>query len=162
MINPEAVAAGVAVGIAAEQANKFIEHVRGEESQDASIVGLLHQQRDFLRIIAERLSPQLTPALNRSVQLFAYPNEFKVPVYDRAHMSIFFPSGISGTPGAYTPTLTSIKIYIEIPGIGSHTKTLTPGWTQLDLPPDTLLSTADGNSYNAIISFRDDPIGTAI
>lgn len=92
----------------------------------------------------------------------AYPLEFRIPPYDRKHLSLFLPSGVGGSAGAYTPSITTAKLYIEIPGAGTHIKSINPGWNQLDLPPGTLLATGDGLSYTVILSYRDDALGVQL
>jgi hypothetical protein len=163
MINPATIAGGVAIGVAAERTNKFVAQVlEDEQEQFPTYKQVLEQIAQYTRLTAEALNTNLTHNLNIPLQLFPYPAYWPIPEHNRKHLAIFFPSGISGTPGAYTPTLTSIKIYFQVAGVGAHTKTLSPGWTLLDLPPNTEISTADGNTYSCILSFRDDAIGTAL
>ncbi len=163
MLSIADVAAGGVGGVAAEQMNKFIEQVRDEEAvHSRHFFAILAEQRDYLRILANALSPALTPPENDTVVLQAYPQSWPTPEYRRQHFCIFLPSGASGTPGAYTPTTTTAKLYLEVPGCGTIIKTINAGWNQLDLPPQTLISSADGNQYTVIYSFRDDAIGTSI
>src|SRR5581483_3764112 len=156
MIDPASVAA-VAVGVAAEQSNKFIEHVRGEESaHNEHVKALLAESRDYLRVLADRLATQLTPPENRTVTLQAYPFGWRVPEHDRAHLCLFVPSGYSGGPGAIVPAADSITLMLELPTGGFHVQTVANGWTQLDLVPGTLVSLASGANWPVTFSFRDD------
>lgn len=161
MIDAASVAAGIATGMAAEQGNRLIRRVAPEDLSNQDIHSVLGQMRDLLRIIARR-NVELTPNENDPVPIFPYPQQFLVPDYNRPHFSLFLGSGVTGSAGNYTPATTNARFYIEIPGVGTHIKTLTPGWNLLDLPPQTRLASADGNTYNVIISFRDDALGTAL
>lgn len=161
MLNAADLAAGIATGIAAEQGNKLIRRVAPEDVPNRDIHQLLGEMCDLLRVIARR-SPELLPNENDSVPIFPYPQQWQVPEYDRPHFSIFLGSGVTGAAGNYTQAVTQARLYIEIPGVGTHIKTLNPGWNQLDLPPQTRLASADGNTYNVIVSFRDDAIGVAL
>lgn len=163
MINPGSMAAGVAINMAAEKANEFVDHVIKEEPiPHPTEWQLLEQIRDFTRLAAEALNTELTKNLDIPVLVQPYPGGYTIPSHSRKHVSMFIPSLFSGTAGAYTPTLTTVKMIFEIPGAGSHTKTMTIGWNQLDLPHGTLISSADGNNYAVILSLRDDPIGVAL
>lgn len=163
VMNPASIAAGVAVGVAAEQANKFVEHVAKEQEIDhPSEWQLLEQIRDFTKLTAEALNTTLTHNLDIPIALQAYPKSWTLPEHDRKHVCMFIGSGATGTAGNYAPVLTTVKLYFEIPVAGTHIKSMSIGWNQLDLPPGTLIYTADGNTYPVIVSFRDDPIGAAI
>lgn len=162
MLDMAGMAAGVATGIAAEQGNRFIRSVAPEEEiSNKDIHGMLGEMRDFLRIIAEG-SPRFTPNENDPVPIFPYPQQYRIPTYDRLHLSIFLSSGVSGSSGAFLPAVSSARFHVEIPGAGVYIATLAPGWNQVDFPPQTAISSADGNTYNVLLSFRDDPIGTAL
>lgn len=159
MINPASAAAGVAIGVAAEQSNKFIEHVRGEEGAHVEhFKALLSEARDYLRLLAERASPELTPALNLTITLQSYPQSWRVPEYDRAHLCVFVPSGYTGAPGSLVPAADSITLLLELATGGFHVQTVQNGWTQLDLAPGTLVSLASGANWPVTFSFRDDVI----
>ena len=167
MINPFAVTAGVAAGVAtgvvAEQTNNFIKDViLEEEIKFPSEKEMLHQIAKFTRLTAEALNTSLTKNQDIPLQIFPYPNVWMLPNHNRKHVSIFLPSGVTGTAGNYTPNLTTVKFYFEVFGAGLHVKTMTLGWNQLDVPIGTTISSADGNTYSIIVSLRDDPIGAAI
>jgi hypothetical protein len=163
MINPATIAGGVAVGVAAERTNKFVEEVLSDQNElHPSHKELLKQVADNTRLTAEALNTNLTSNLNLSMQIFPYPRFYQLPNNNRKHVSIFFPSGASGTLGSFSQTTASGSFYFGIPGVGIHVKTINAGWCQIDLPPHTEISTADGNTYSVVVSFRDDPIGTAL
>jgi len=163
MINPATIAGGVAVGVAAERTNKFVAEVLEDQAeQHPNQKELLKQVADNTRLTAEALNTNLTHNLNIPIKLNPYPGYYLLPEHNRRHVSIFFPSGASGTAGSFTQATASGIFYFGIPGVGIHVKTINAGWTQIDLPPNTEISTADGNSYSIIVSLRDDPIGTAL
>lgn len=163
MINPGSMAAGVAINMAAEKASEFADHVIKEEPiAHPTEWQLLEQIRDFTRLTAEALNTELTKNLDIAAQIQPYPGGFTLPSHSRKHVSMFIPSLFTGTGASITPALTTVKMLFEIPGAGTHVKTMTIGWNQLDLPHGTIISTADGNNYAVIISLRDDPIGVAI
>lgn len=164
MIDPASVAAGVAAGIAAEQSNKFIEQVRGEEAaHNEHTKTLLQEIRDFLRVLADRQSSALTPPLNKTIALQQYPASWQVPEYSRPHLCIFVPSGYNGTPGAIIPSADSITLLLELPTGGFHVATVPNGWTTLDLLPGTLVSLASGPaSWPVTFSFRDDALSDSL
>lgn len=159
MLDAAELAAGVIGGAGANQLDKLIERFKGEElANSKKFHAILEEMRDSLRLVADRLSPVISPPDNMPVVLNQYPLSFQLPHYHRAHFCIFIPSGPAGSAGAYEPKLSSVALYFEIPGAGMHIRNLAPGWTQLDYPPQTLISTADGNSYPVIMSFRDDAL----
>lgn len=161
MIEPGSIAAGVAVGMAVEQSNKFVRQLTEELSTD-DFFGLFKEQRDLLLLIARRSSNQLTPPQNDAISLQPYPVQYQVPEHNRPHLCLFISTGLSGESGNYTPARSGCRLHLEIPGAGVHIRTIKPGWTQLDLPAGTMIATADGTTHAGLISMRDDPLNDVV
>lgn len=161
VLNAADVMVGAAAGVVAEQANKLVAKIRKEEEKRDNPWRLLEEIRDYLRVMAEKEN-LLLPAHNVPMSLQPYPYVYEVGTHVWAHVCLFLASGISGSSGAYLPKNSAARLYIEIPGGGTHIRSVKAGWTQLDLPVGTTLSTADGNNYPVIISYRNDVISDDI
>jgi hypothetical protein len=92
------------------------------------------------------------------VTLRPYPQEWELREYDYCHFSLLLPS--------QTTTGTSISVAqlrLMVPGLGPITKNISCGWTLLDLPAGTMISTNDSNTYNVLLRFYNhDPLGTSL
>lgn len=114
-------------------------------------------QEELLQIIARHLenidkalNPEYNPNLDFSFVLQPYPIEYVTDGDNmkRSHVSIFFRDS---TPARF-----------DIPGVGTYTKTVGPGWVQCDFRGDTRISTTDSLTHPVTISYRVDAIGVSL
>ena len=83
--------------------------------------------------------------------------DYVIPDHGWLHLSLLLPSMTMGGTN-----ITTAQITFMIPGIGRLTTNLSLGWNLLDLPAFTRIWTADTNTYNCILSFRDHPLGSPL
>lgn len=90
----------------------------------------------------------ITPDEWYSITIYPDPLGYIVPHYERAHFCMFLPA--------------STSVIFKIPQMGTYTKSIGPGWVQVDLPENTEIVSGDTNQYKVAIVFCDDVRGTAI
>lgn len=145
------VAMGVVTGVAGNAAySKLTESIAHPDPQLAALILAVKHLENIHKAVSRNSHEDLIFQLGS-----ASTSEVVVPDKGRPHLSILIPSQTT-TSG----NITSAQLVFAIPGVGQLTSNLSPGWTQLDLPAWTRIWTADSNSYNVILSFRDDPLGS--
>lgn len=140
-------ASAIATGLTTAKLNEFISKALSNEdgpSQKDILIAQLH----MLKAIADSLSQQENPPVNETIMLFPTPAYYLIPEHEHNHVSLF----LNNT----TP------LQLDIPERGIYQVTAGPGWVQVDQPPGTRISTTDGNSYTATVSYRDDAIGSLL
>ncbi len=87
--------------------------------------------------------------VTRPLQLQPDPYEYFIPDtwHNRRHLCLFAPS--------------STTLLVRVPGMAAIIFTLKTGWNLLDVH-GTLASGDASLSFNVLLSYRDDPIGTAL
>jgi hypothetical protein len=151
MIDPTLIGLGVAEGIAGNLlTDKLVSPPPENDPQFRMMQMMVKHLEEINRSVSRNSHEDLIFQLGTSST-----SEVVVPDKGRDHLSILIPS--QNTSG----TLISVaQLIFAIPGVGQLTTNLTPGWTQIDLPPYTRIWTNDSNSYNVILSFRDNPLGS--
>lgn len=153
MLDAAAIGQGVVTGIATQHAMKATEstvnRITGKQEEPSS-TGILLQMLDRLEAIALALSPSENPNIDLPMALQPYPYEYASDMaqYGKPHLSIFFHD--------------STPIRADIAGVGTYLKTVGPGWVSCDLWATTRFSTTDATNHNVIVSYRTEPIGSAL
>jgi hypothetical protein len=142
MIDPGAIATGVATSIATQKASEALSNItkQGPDAQESILQVLLD--------IKDRLAPQEKQNYDYPMSLQPYPYEYMVDEawMGKAHLCIFF---FNETP-----------LRFDIEGVGTYDVSIGPGWVQCDVRGR--ISTTDGTMHNVIVSYRDDALGSGL
>lgn len=147
----ESLLAGAAAGI---MADKILDCIDPEEQSTA--VQLLAVIAANTAIQTEH-TEEIHPKLDQVTVLRPYPAEIEIPIHKHPHLSLLLPSQTtSGT------SVTIAQLRLMVPGVGILYKNVTCGRTLLDVPAGTLISTNDSNTYNVLLEFRNDAVGSSL
>lgn len=142
MIEPTAIAQGVVQGYATSKAIEAIDNTLVPDKPN--------QQEDvlyWLQKIHEALAPEPKENFQETFQLMPYPSEYIIPddFHGHSHVCVFF----FGT-----------NVPVRFDGVygGTYTKTIGPGWFQLDVP-GRLSVNGGSTNFPVIVSYRDDVLG---
>lgn len=139
----DGLAAGVATGLATHKAVEQTDKILHPEEHD-----LQHDVLYWLQAIHQALAPPANDAIEETMQLYPYPAAYQIDndFHDRAHVCVLF---YTSTPMRLDTTLG-----------GSISKTVGPGWIQIDQAG--FLSTTDAQTHVITISYRDDALGVSL
>lgn len=147
----ESLLAGAAAGVMADRIVDCIDP--DERSVAVQLLAVIAANSMILTAHSEEIFPKRDEV---SV-LRPYPAEIELPDYNHPHLSLFVPSqNTSGT------SISTAQLRLMMPGVGILYKNVSCGWTQLDLPPGTMISTNDSNTYNCLLSYRNDALGSSL
>lgn len=139
----DSLAAGAATGYAThktiEQVDKVL-HPDQRGPQDEMIY--------WLQRIHDAIAPEQKDVIEETMQLYPYPAGYAIDAnfHERAHICILF---YTSTPMRLDTTLG-----------GSISKTVGPGWVQIDQAG--FISTTDSLTHVVTISYRDDALGVSL
>lgn len=152
MIDPASVAQGVMTSVAAQHATGAIHDMT--TTDDDKRATRRSEFWDFLQRLDE-ISEHLQSFINHQTRELdpdewyyislnvGAGGEFIVPHYTKQHFSLFIPGTVA------------VSINFRIPGLGLYTKSVGPGWVQVDLPERTELTSGDVAAHPVAVVFSD-------
>lgn len=158
MIDPVSVASGMIAGIASTETSHAVHGAFDSDEQKRlarrlefhDFLQRLDEMTEHLENILNSLSRQYSPDEWYAFQTQPDPNAFIVPAYTRNHFNMF----IAGS--------TAIMLNFRIPNLGLYSKTVGPGWIQVDLPEHTEITSGDAVNHYVAVVFSDEERGPAI